>query len=60
MDGRITAALPYILNTADGEVRHSLEFVRNIMSKNTKLAAILGAVALFFFVAIMVIQSTHY
>ena len=29
------------------------------MSKNAKLAAILGAVAIIFFVAIMIVQSSH-
>lgn len=29
------------------------------MSKNAKLAALLGAIAIAFFVAIMVIQSSH-
>lgn len=60
MDSRLTATLPHVLNPTDGEVGRILGSSVKEMSKNKKLAALLGVVAIAFFVAIMIIQSSHH
>ncbi len=62
MDGCLAAALPHFLDPADGQVERTMESQEKPVPnrRNIRLALILGGIALFFFVAIMVIQASHY
>ncbi len=62
MDSGLAAALSHFLDPADSQVKRAMESRDKPApsKKNIRLALILGGVALFFFVAIMVIQASHY